>query len=86
MSAANGMASALDDGQKKEMATFLDGENAKQKIQSAVHRFNESCFQKCVASVQSPTLSAEEENCLSGCVNRFLDVSIRVANGIQGSR
>ncbi|EJS43098.1 tim8p [Saccharomyces arboricola H-6] len=77
---------SLDDTSKKEIATFLEGENSKQKVQMSIHQFTNICFKKCVDSVNNPDLSSQEEHCLSNCVNRFLDTNIRIVNGLQNSR
>ncbi|KAG0658197.1 Mitochondrial import inner membrane translocase subunit tim8 [Monosporozyma unispora] len=67
--------SKLDDKSKKDMLDFIEGENSKQKIQMA----------KCVNNVEANDLTSNEEQCLANCVNRFLDVNIRVINGLQNS-
>ncbi|CAL9729189.1 mitochondrial import inner membrane translocase subunit Tim8p [Monosporozyma unispora] len=77
--------SKLDDKSKKDMLDFIEGENSKQKIQMAVHKFTKTCFQKCVNNVEANDLTSNEEQCLANCVNRFLDVNIRVINGLQNS-
>ncbi|CAI1524794.1 hypothetical protein SEUBUCD646_0J03260 [Saccharomyces eubayanus] len=77
---------SLDDTSKKEIATFLEGENSKQKVQMSIHQFTNTCFKKCVGSVNNPDLSSQEEQCLANCVNRFLDTNIRIVNGLQNTR
>lgn len=75
----------LDDESKKEMLSFIEGENSKQKIQMSVHKFTKICFPKCVANVETNQLSSNEQECLANCVNRFLDANIRIVNGLQSS-
>ena len=74
---------SLSDSSKKEIASFLDSENSKQRVQMQVHEFTNSCFKRCVSSVTSPDLSSQEEECLSNCVNRFLDANIRIVKSLQ---
>lgn len=73
----------LDDKSKKEIATFLEAENSKQKVQLSIHQFTNTCFKQCVTSVNSGDLSSQEEQCLNNCVNRFLDTNIRIVKGLQ---
>lgn len=73
----------LDDNSKKEIATFLEAENSKQKVQLSIHQFTNTCFKQCIPSINNADLSAQEEQCLSNCVNRFLDTNIRIVKGLQ---
>lgn len=73
----------LDDGSKKDIMTFLESENSKQKVQMSIHQFTNICFKQCIPSVNNADLSAQEEQCLNNCVNRFLDTNIRIVKGLQ---
>ncbi|CDF91302.1 ZYBA0S10-04258g1_1 [Zygosaccharomyces bailii CLIB 213] len=75
---------SLNDSSKKEIATFLEAENSKQKVQMSIHQFTNTCFRECVQPVNNGDLSSQEEQCLSNCVNRFLDTNIRIVKGLQG--
>lgn len=75
--------SALNDSSKKEVANFLDVENSKQRVQMQIHDFTNTCFKRCVSSINSPDISAQEEQCLASCVNRFLDANIRIVQSLQ---
>lgn len=75
----------LDEKSKKEMLDFIEGENSKQKIQMAVHKFTKTCFQKCVNDVGANDLTSNEQQCVANCVNTFLDVNIRIINGLQNN-
>lgn len=83
MSTINNQVGQLDEASKKEINAFIDSENSKQKIQSSIHQFTNTCFKKCVTSVGSPDLSNQEETCLANCVNSFLDTNIRIVRGLQ---
>lgn len=74
---------SLNDSSKKQLASFLDSENSKQRVQMQIHDFTNSCFKRCVTNVTNPELSQQEEQCLSNCVNRFLDANIRIVKGLQ---
>lgn len=73
----------LDDSSKKEISTFLEVENSKQKVQMSIHQFTNTCFKQCITSVNGPDLGSQEEQCLANCVNRFLDTNIRIVKGLQ---
>ncbi|CDO92194.1 unnamed protein product [Kluyveromyces dobzhanskii CBS 2104] len=75
--------SNLDDGSKREIMTFLESENSKQKVQMSIHQFTNLCFKNCISNVQNADLSSQEEQCLNSCVNRFLDTNIRIVKGLQ---
>lgn len=75
--------SSLDESSKKEIATFLEAENSKQKVQLSIHQFTNTCFKQCVTSVSNAELSSQEEQCLNNCVNRFLDTNIRIVKSLQ---
>ncbi|SCU92448.1 LAFA_0F10594g1_1 [Lachancea sp. 'fantastica'] len=74
----------LDDSSKKEIMTFLESENSKQKVQMSIHQFTNICFKQCASNVNNSNLSSQEETCLKNCVNRFLDTNIRIVKGLQG--
>ncbi|CEP60979.1 protein transporter TIM8 LALA0_S02e04038g [Lachancea lanzarotensis] len=76
--------SNLDDNSKKEIMTFLESENSKQKVQMSIHQFTNICFKQCASNVSNGNLSSQEETCLRNCVNRFLDTNIRIVKGLQG--
>lgn len=75
--------SKLDDASKKEIMTFLESENSKQKVQMSIHQFTNMCFSNCILSINNSELSAQENQCLTNCVNRFLDTNIRIVKGLQ---
>lgn len=75
--------SKLDENSKKEIASFLEAENSKQKVQMSIHQFTNTCFKECIDSVSNGDLSSQEQQCLSSCVNKFLDTNIRIVKGLQ---
>ncbi|KAL3231528.1 Mitochondrial import inner membrane translocase subunit TIM8 [Nakaseomyces bracarensis] len=86
MSSLNSELASLSDSSKKEIAAYLDAENSKQKVRTSINQFTDICFRKCVDRVDSGDLSQQEEQCLSSCVNRFLDTNIRIVRGLQGAQ
>ncbi|CAK9439021.1 uncharacterized protein LODBEIA_P32450 [Lodderomyces beijingensis] len=77
---------SLDDKSRKEIMNFVEAEQSKSKIQTAVHSFTDMCFKKCNknAPIISPKLDVKEEQCLVNCLNRFLDTNIKVVEALQG--
>ncbi|CCE65378.1 hypothetical protein TPHA_0L00210 [Tetrapisispora phaffii CBS 4417] len=73
----------LNEASKKELTTFIEAENSKQKVQMSIHNFTNTCFKQCVTSINGPDLDNNEEQCLANCVNRFLDTNIRIVKGLQ---
>ncbi|ODV63322.1 protein transporter TIM8 ASCRUDRAFT_94404 [Ascoidea rubescens DSM 1968] len=73
----------LDANSKKEMMQWLEAERSKSKVQSAIHNFTDMCFKKCIFKIDSGELSSNEESCLNGCLNRFLDTNIKIVKGLQ---
>ncbi|AMD20960.1 HEL321Wp [Eremothecium sinecaudum] len=73
----------LDEASKKELMTFLESENSKQKIQMSIHKFTNICFNQCIDSISDAGLSSQESDCLKNCVNRFLDTNISIVKGLQ---
>lgn len=76
----------LDDSSKQEILKFVEAENSKSKIQMSVHNFTDKCFSKCVTGpITSGQLSKSEEGCMNDCLNRFLDVNIKVVQQLQNA-
>lgn len=78
----------LDDGSRKEILEFIESENSKSKVQMSIHNFTDMCFKKCNENrpITSNALDKTEEQCLSNCLNRFLDTNIRVVQALQGQK
>jgi len=76
----------LDDATQKELATFLEREQAQARVQSSIHNFTSMCWDKCITGTPSTRFSRGEESCLSNCVERFLDSSIFIVKKIEQQR
>jgi len=72
----------LDDvntaGLDKDLQEFLLVEQQKAHFQQQIHRLNEICWDKCVTDKPAAKLDSRTDNCLSNCVNRFIDASLAV--------
>lgn len=78
----------LDETSRKEILQFIESENSKSKVQMSIHNFSNMCFKKCNENkpISTNTLDKNEEQCLSNCLNRFLDTNIKVVQALQGQR
>ncbi|EJC98700.1 uncharacterized protein FOMMEDRAFT_113891 [Fomitiporia mediterranea MF3/22] len=76
----------FDEATQREIAQFLEKEQAGQRVQQAVHNFTSTCWDKCVTGTPSTRFSRSEETCLSNCVERFLDSSIFLVKSLERQR
>ncbi|KAI5965150.1 TIM8 [Candida pseudojiufengensis] len=76
---------ALDEPSRKEIMKFIESEQQKSKIQTSIHNFTDMCFKKCNQNkvITNPNLDLKEEQCLVNCLNRFLDLNIKVVEALQ---
>lgn len=79
---------SLDEASRKDILQFIETENSKSKVQMSIHNFTDMCFKKCNDNVPitTNTLTSSEEQCLSNCLNRFLDTNIKVVQALQAQR
>ncbi|KAF9535829.1 Tim10/DDP family zinc finger-domain-containing protein [Crepidotus variabilis] len=76
----------LDESSQKELASFLEVQQAQARMNAQIHNFTTICWDKCVTGTPSTKFSRSEENCLSNCVERFLDTSIFLVNQVEQKR
>ncbi|GME67390.1 unnamed protein product [[Candida] boidinii] len=74
---------SLDDASKQEVAQYIQAESSKAKIQNSVTNFTDMCFKKCITNVNTGDLLPQEDTCINDCVNRFLDVNIKIVQMLQ---
>jgi len=65
-----------------QMQRFIQIETEKQRFQVLVHGLAEQCWDVCMDKPSS-RLDSKTENCLSNCVNRFIDTSNFVVNRLE---
>ena len=77
----------LDDGSRKEILKFLESENSKSKVQMSIHNITNMRFKQCNEDrpIASGSLDYSEEQCLTNCLNRYLDTNIKVVQSLQGA-
>ncbi|CAO3630351.1 unnamed protein product [Cunninghamella blakesleeana] len=75
----------FSENDQRELAQFLEAENAKARIQQTVHTLTDSCWDKCISKV-SGKLDCSDEACLSNCVERFLDTSLFIVKRLEDLR
>ncbi|KAG2006799.1 hypothetical protein CC2G_014544 [Coprinopsis cinerea AmutBmut pab1-1] len=76
----------FDAATQKELAEFVESELAKRKYQESVQKFTGMCWDKCITSVSSNSLSRSEESCLANCVDRFMDASLYIVSQVESKR
>ncbi|KAF8973756.1 Tim10/DDP family zinc finger-domain-containing protein [Flammula alnicola] len=76
----------FDEATQKELATFLEREQAMAKMQSSIHQLTGVCWKKCVTGTPGKYFSRSEESCLANCVDRFLDSSLFLVKQIEQKR
>lgn len=73
----------FDDATKKELATFLEREQAHARVNDSIRNLTSMCWDKCITSTPGSRFARGEEGCLSNCVERFLDSSIFIVTQVQ---
>ncbi|RUS22980.1 Tim10/DDP family zinc finger-domain-containing protein [Endogone sp. FLAS-F59071] len=68
--------------EQRELQKFLENENAKAQIQRSIHTFTDLCWDKCIGKIGNK-LDRGEEQCLSNCVERFLDTSLFIVKRLE---
>ncbi|PPQ69072.1 hypothetical protein CVT25_004248 [Psilocybe cyanescens] len=80
------MAEKFDEATQKELASFLETQQAIARLNSSVQQLTTTCWDKCITGTPSTRFSRGEENCLSNCVQRFLDTSLFMVSQIEQKR
>ncbi|TFK40969.1 Tim10/DDP family zinc finger-domain-containing protein [Crucibulum laeve] len=80
------MADKFDEATQKELATFLEREQAQARLQTSIHNFTSMCWDKCITGTPSTSFSRGETGCLENCVGRFLDTSLFMVKQIEEKR
>lgn len=75
----------FDEASQKELAKFLEDENAKMRLQQSVHTFTDLCWDKCITKVGNK-IERGEETCLTNCVERFLDTSMFIIKRLEKTK
>ncbi|XP_014287626.1 mitochondrial import inner membrane translocase subunit Tim8 [Halyomorpha halys] len=75
------ISSSLSDSKEvdAELQQFLLIERERAKIQAQIHEFSDICWDKCMDKPGNK-LDSRTETCLANCVDRFIDVSLLIAN------
>lgn len=63
-----------------ELQRFMEMESQKAKFQANVHTFTDLCWDKCMPDKLGSRMDSKAEQCISNCVNRFIDVTEFVVN------
>jgi len=76
----------FDEATRKELAIFMENEQAQARVHQSIHSLTSLCWDKCVPGTPSTRFSSSESNCLSNCVDRFLDTSLFLVRKIEEQR
>ncbi|KAH7107014.1 Tim10/DDP family zinc finger-domain-containing protein [Auriculariales sp. MPI-PUGE-AT-0066] len=74
----------FDEATQKELAQFLEREQAQARVQSTIQTMTEMCWDKCITGSSFGRFSSKEESCLNNCVDRFLDTSLFMVKKLSG--
>ena len=66
----------------RELQEFLAIEQQKANLQAQVHKLTDTCWDMCVDKPRDK-MDGKSEQCLSNCVERFIDVTILVTQRFQ---
>ncbi|KAI7892311.1 Tim10/DDP family zinc finger-domain-containing protein [Mucor mucedo] len=75
----------FSENDQRELAQFLEAEQAKARVQEVVHNMTDTCWDKCISKVNNK-LDRSEEACLANCVDRFLDTSLFIVKRLEDMR
>ncbi|KAI7901430.1 Tim10/DDP family zinc finger-domain-containing protein [Cokeromyces recurvatus] len=75
----------FSENDQRELAQFLQAEQAKARVQETVHSLTDNCWDKCISKVNNK-LDRSEESCLANCVDRFLDTSLFIVKRLEELR
>ncbi|KAK9897609.1 translocase of the inner membrane [Cystobasidium minutum MCA 4210] len=77
---------SFDDNTKRELAAFLEAEQGKARIQTSINDFLGRCSETCQVKLDGSSLRRKDQECLSTCVNRFLDTSLYLVQQLQSKQ
>ncbi|VDB99852.1 unnamed protein product [Peniophora sp. CBMAI 1063] len=76
----------LDEASKKEIAQFIEREQAGARLQASIHQYTSMCWDKCITGTPGTRFSRSEESCIANCVERFLDTSLFMVKQLEQQR
>ncbi|XP_010609007.2 mitochondrial import inner membrane translocase subunit Tim8 B [Fukomys damarensis] len=69
----------LGEADEAELQRMVAAEQQKAQFTAQVHHFMELCWDKCVEKPGN-RLDSRTENCLSSCVDRFIDTTFAITS------
>uniref|UniRef100_A0A8D8RMX6 Mitochondrial import inner membrane translocase subunit n=1 Tax=Cacopsylla melanoneura TaxID=428564 RepID=A0A8D8RMX6_9HEMI len=73
-------ASGMTTNNNKDLEDFLMLEREKAKMTAQMFEFTDICWDKCMTDKPSTRLESKTETCIVNCVDRFIDISMFIAN------
>lgn len=67
----------------KELQEFLMKEQQQEIFRTAISKMTDTCWEKCFPGAPSKSLDGKTENCITNCVERFIDTSLHLTQRMQ---
>lgn len=77
--APNSCSCTMGEADEAELQRLVAAEQQKAQFTAQVHHFMELCWDKCVEKPGN-RLDSRTENCLSSCVDRFIDTTLAITS------
>lgn len=71
--------------QQQQIAALQQQIMSQQKLQELMQNLTDMCWDKCINSLKSNTLSNNQKKCIKNCALRYKDVSQYVLEQIQNN-
>ncbi|KAL6933851.1 related to Mitochondrial import inner membrane translocase subunit TIM8 [Hanseniaspora guilliermondii] len=73
-----------------QVNNIIQVEDQKHQIQQEIHNFTKLCFNNCIninsSNILNADLTTNENQCLTDCVGRYLDVNLQIVKTLQNSK
>lgn len=67
----------------KELQEFLMKEQQQAIFRTAISKMTDQCWEKCFPGAPGKSLDGKAENCITNCVERFIDTSLHLTQRMQ---
>ncbi|KAF8528135.1 Tim10/DDP family zinc finger protein, partial [Hysterangium stoloniferum] len=68
----------------KEVLKVAETHQVQARFQNKVHELTSMCWDKCITTVSGNGFTRGESDCLTNCVDRFLDTSMFLVKTLKG--
>ncbi|PVU88690.1 hypothetical protein BB561_005741 [Smittium simulii] len=67
----------------KEAKDFIELEQSKAQMQSAITAITSECWDKCIFSTNSQKLDSTESKCMQNCMNLFVEAGTYISEHLR---